>query len=352
MSPVKQSTTELFFPPNGTTEVSDAVQVPESLIQQGITRLTRLCLLLWTSATFATTVIVMCYLVADFGLVSPSLAEQYMLVNRIARLRAVEAHYYSLEQIDQRLQIIESRLDYLSDISQSLPTLQLDTLPSRLEATEAHIQSLSTLLEGAHPRNVALWADGARHVKALTSSTYEVKQNGFFQYFWRTKDAPVPPSHVLNGAVTSYCWELAGSNGQFGARLSEPSRVAAFSILHAHRRTLSSVAASKAPKAFALWGLYPASTLVPQGTVSRPVSAFLKSSNLPSGVRHNDVWISLMNGTYDQASPRARQYFNISSTLRFALSQPIDVVVLEILDNWGSNTTCLYGFGVHVEPIG
>ncbi|KAF9442854.1 hypothetical protein P691DRAFT_680681, partial [Macrolepiota fuliginosa MF-IS2] len=139
--------------------------------------------------------------------------------------------------------------------------------------------------------------------------------------------------------------------GQLGIRLSEETCIASLSVNHAHRRSLSPVAAGKAPRMFALWGLYPHASQLPVDITVQPVSEFIVSSPLPGEISSGDVFVMLINGTYDLLSVGTRQYFNVPPSIQSLLPDPIGVVVLEISENWGSNTTCLYNIGIHAEKF-
>jgi hypothetical protein len=71
-------------------------------------------------------------------------------------------------------------------------------------------------------------------------------------------------------------------------------------------------------------------------------------SLFPSAVapRHLEHFVRLADFSYNNSSPRRLQTFEIAHELA---TTAFDVVVLQIHDNWGANTTCLYHFGVYGE---
>ncbi|KAF9440085.1 hypothetical protein P691DRAFT_688758, partial [Macrolepiota fuliginosa MF-IS2] len=116
---------------------------------------------------------------------------------------------------------------------------------------------------------------------------------------------------------------------------------------------ISPVAAGKALQAFALWGLYPHTPQLPVDIITQPASEFMTSSLSPASndISLGDIFVLLVNGTYNLLSVSTQQYFDVPPSIQSCLLNPIHVVVLEILDNWGSNTTCFYSVGVHAESF-
>lgn len=371
----KQDTADLFFPePSGNP--AGTAQAPQSMVCSlcwwlacaecvlqalgGLLHIARVLRSLWFVAIHATTFFMILLMISEGGLQPPFSLNCLgiptgSLGNFSRHLTIAEYHLDSFDTLEQRLTaiesrvvVIQSRLNLFHEVVSSSQLDSLHSLSARVAATEAH---MAAWLEGSYPRNFAKRVDGACYLKALTSPSYNLRSSRFFQYF-KSKDSSrtTSLSTALDDTMTSDCWEFSGPRGQLGVRLSEQTRIAAVSIIHPHRRTLPPAAAGKAPKTFALWALYSNTTSFPVDSPSRDISQFLLSSR-PHSLSYPGKFILLVNGTYDLSLSTTHQYFNVSSPLYGALSLPSDIVILEILDNWGSNTTCLYNIGIHEEFV-
>lgn len=236
------------------------------------------------------------------------------------------------------------------DYQQTIDTLahRIGTLESQMGVAafnpELHLHSFA---EGSRPRSFSRVGDGARNIPALTSPTYTPRR-GILHRLTGDSEERERPAFVLHDIVGPYCWEIAGSEGHIGIRLSEPAHISMFSVAHRHLRALTPLSLGKTPKNQVLWGLYPNASSIPSGSTLRPASEFLLSLP-PKDLDRRAQFIHLANGTYSPSLPNRTQFFLVPPTLFSALISPISVVVVEVLENWGSGTTSLCSIGIHDE---
>ncbi|EAU81114.2 hypothetical protein CC1G_09756 [Coprinopsis cinerea okayama7 len=105
----------------------------------------------------------------------------------------------------------------------------------------------------------------------------------------------VLPSAVLDDPpLLGECWEFMGRRGQIGIQLSDAANITAMSL-------------------------------------SQPFD--------------ESVLVPLVHAHYNATSPQSRQIFAVTSPVAKVVR--FDIVVVEVLDNWGGESTCLYHIGVH-----
>lgn len=193
------------------------------------------------------------------------------------------------------------------------------------------------MLENAQftSRNFAAGGDGAKVSKTFTSPTL-------------SPPARLPPSAILddNNAI-GRCWEFAGQHGHVTIGLTEKAHIRSFSLSHVHSSLVTSALAQKAPREFSLWALYPGESGLVYPVESRPVSHFPLSKPFPPGISANARFVLLANSSYDTSSSSTRQTFEVPMFLSDTVHISTDVIVLEILSNWGAASTCVYSAGIH-----
>jgi hypothetical protein len=150
-------------------------------------------------------------------------------------------------------------------------------------------------------------------------------------------------------AILGECWEFGGPRGTIGIRLATPVNITALSVDYIPFHRLSSLSRKRAPKSLTLWGLIKASQIskiVPALPIrNRPTQDFLVGTGLPDSVEKDDSFVSLLDVAYELHSDVkqvfVRQDYNLSTDWMY------EIVVVEVTDNWGGNSTCLYHIGVH-----
>lgn len=199
------------------------------------------------------------------------------------------------------------------------------------------------------PRNFAHFGDGARILVEVTSPTYGTKDNE-----WLFKEPSAhgaihrTPPYVVSDELMRIgdCWEFAGSRGVLGILLSEPTRITFMRLGTIHPDLISSMAAAKAPRVLRIWGNLSDGVVVPPDIEVRRAIDFSQKSafNSKSFLRVHDRFALLLEIDYNprvstfQDFPLPRQTWSVDLEFR--------AVILEVVENWGSDRTCLYYFGV------
>ncbi|PPQ76905.1 hypothetical protein CVT26_001267 [Gymnopilus dilepis] len=201
-------------------------------------------------------------------------------------------------------------------------------------------------------RDYALRANGARILLDFTSATHQPLASADkydSQLNLRSIEDIYLPSVVLeNQLVIGECWQFDGERGHVGIRLAKPVAISDMTINHAHPLLILPTDTGKAPRNFILWalvGISDPSMVYPLPSARHP-STFLtnQGSLTTTAVVESGVFIPLIQGTYDIFAVTQLQRFR---NLRADHRLEVEVVILEILNNWGSDTTCLYHAGIH-----
>jgi hypothetical protein len=150
------------------------------------------------------------------------------------------------------------------------------------------------------------------------------------------------PALVLNEKLgVGDCWEFSGSRGHLGLSLSQNTTVSAFSLDYPHPDSALATSIGKAPRTVVFWALFPSAT--PSKDPSRPISHFLHATSLPPNTHMTDRFFALYNGTFNPTLLPTRQYFPLTPPIG-VMAQ---IIVVEVLSNWGSSSTCVYYVGIH-----
>lgn len=192
-------------------------------------------------------------------------------------------------------------------------------------------------------RDYALEADGGGIYCALTTRCH----------LWSNwPGISNTPSAIIKDEQVHRCYAMPPS-GQIALILSEP--ILPSSLTLGHVPAYQNPDPACAPRSVVLWGLvdgrankqrynalprtYPLSVLLPDG--SRRSSPALSGSYL---------FMPLAVFDYDVNLPASLQNFPVFHELR-STNLSFGVVVLEVLSNWGSQTTCLYQVRIHGDPV-
>ena len=221
---------------------------------------------------------------------------------------------------------------------------------------------------GVLQRNFALHAGGASIVPSLTSPTHNLPP-----LTWKTQLFHWLTGHdftdfVVNLPMTTleveisvgHCWEFSGSSGHIGIRLAAPTHISDVAIYHISSDLVSALDSQKAPRDLRLWGL------VSDNSSSQfpPMPSSLRSSLICSGSCFNlslltpslpgksdDVQFLLLSEFTNEIG--AHKNVQISQIREDVHASGIgfEVVVLQVLSNWGSNSTCIYHISIHGDPL-
>lgn len=232
----------------------------------------------------------------------------------------------------------------------------LHSIVSEIVASALDMYSKDVL---ARP-DYALYTSGGRVIPSLTSPTYEVRPVGFLNSLLATITQTgvlrgKPPATALHHDISvGNCWPIAGSQGQLGILLSRRILVQDITIEHASKDIALDV--STAPKRFEAWGViesqadverYQQSALSASagpGSSSNPTEGGEQQGQKPAGVSPSQPTnrILLASGSYDVHASSHIQTFPVDHAVR-DLEIPVNVVILKILDNHGSQAlSCLY----------
>jgi hypothetical protein len=166
-------------------------------------------------------------------------------------------------------------------------------------------------------------------------------------------DVVLPVVVLEEPVILGECWEIADRQGRIGIRLAAPANITALSIDYVPPHRLTRLSKSMTPKSFVLWGLIracesPQLPVTPPYPTPRPIQDFLPSgkTTVPATFHKDDVFVSIMQAEYVPEDGCFKQVF-FRDEYSSATNRTYDTVVVEILDNWGANTTCLYHVGIH-----
>lgn len=145
-----------------------------------------------------------------------------------------------------------------------------------------------------------------------------------------------------------HCWRFPGSRGHVAIQLEKPSNISAITVGYPLRENLSPGMVLQAPKLFRVWGV-PAqevgSHCVFPDNRQQLLSRFAGSRSVKKPLSGRSIAYQLIEFQYDIHRPRLRQKFPIREGA--CSTFPIVVIVVEVMENWGGETTCVYRVGVH-----
>ena len=244
---------------------------------------------------------------------------------------------------------------------------QLDVM-ERLDSLEKYLQTHMSAVNVANisarqlgRRDFGLYSGGAKIVHPLTSThNYPPKRS---LRFWEWANGPRvsdihvhPPTTVLEDDIRiGRCWSFAGHVGSIGISLADNIQISDLTLQYVDSTLVSPSHTQQAPQSMILWGLLDGRTLpnamsLALNTRNRTLctsSCFSQSVPIPS--TQPDTFYPLAEFYYDINSQESLQSFPISDAVRESDIR-FQVVVLQVLSNWGSNSTCLYHIGIHGEP--
>ena len=204
-------------------------------------------------------------------------------------------------------------------------------------------------------RDFALHSSGGRVIHLLTTGvqdTDNMQMNGqtlsdsIMPVLQSGTNRTIPPEVALSHNLRmDHCWRIDNHSGQLGFMLSEMVMVTHVTIDHIAGDMTSDI--STAPRRMILWGvidgednLEKAEALVDGEDVKwvgPPITGGYK-------------FIKLTSFSYDIHGAFHIQTFPVADTV-ISLGLDIGLLVLEVVDNWGGSTTCLYRVRVHGERV-
>ena len=200
-------------------------------------------------------------------------------------------------------------------------------------------------------RDFALYSSGGSVVHVLTTSvedansTQSTGQNPPEPIAPGTNRINLPELALSDDLHMDHCWRLHDRSGQLGIMLSEMILVTHVTIDHLARDMTSDI--STAPRRMILWGVIDG-----QDNMDK-VEALVNASDrgsLGPPITAGYTYIHLQSFSYDIHAPFHIQTFHVAESV-VALGLDIGLLVLEVLDNWGGPSTCLYRVRVHGERV-
>ncbi|KAI1789840.1 hypothetical protein LXA43DRAFT_973981 [Ganoderma leucocontextum] len=188
-------------------------------------------------------------------------------------------------------------------------------------------------------RDYAFQADGARIVPKLTTGEVSKPRNGPHNR----------PEVILRPNFDGgHCWTIPDTHGQVGVsvtRLIYPSHI---TVDHVPAGFADNV--DEAPRRMRLWGSVDGSQ---NGDRYKKYFSIYSGSN-PSPSRAPPItngyqFVHLADLEYDIKAASHVQTFPVYHHIP-PLQMDFGVFVVEILDNWGGSSTCLYRLRIHGQP--
>ncbi|RDX40102.1 Sad1/UNC-like protein, partial [Lentinus brumalis] len=185
-------------------------------------------------------------------------------------------------------------------------------------------------------RDYALKANGGRVARQLTSGN---------RGFLASRDDD--PSVAIDDDVhAGRCWSFSLLPCQLGIRLPHMLYPSHVTVEHIPKSLVADI--GQAPRNMTLWG-------VVDGRGNTEIFERLMVSGLPGSgqqtppIARDLLWAPLASFSYDIDDNNPVQTFPVSSPM-VGSGMMFGVVAIEVLDNWGSDTTCLYRVRIHGRP--
>ncbi|KAE9388708.1 hypothetical protein BT96DRAFT_1025316 [Gymnopus androsaceus JB14] len=201
--------------------------------------------------------------------------------------------------------------------------------------------------------NFALADNGAKVIAALTSPTAGLRQSSFVDrlLIWargydKNHMNVNPPCVVLEDHSAADCWKFEGSHGHIVLSLSDNIHWRGFTLHFPDQRSLSEDMIRQAPKELSLWALVSKDEVDP-GTSSllSDWKPFLVVGQLldPSTFNSSNI--------FQQVARVSLDALNGPQVFSTHLTTQTSVILVEVLDNWGNDFTCLHRISIHGERV-
>ena len=242
------------------------------------------------------------------------------------------------------------------------PVLPVETPSAPPDVTitpelEAYVNRLvvTALRDPVGRQDFALYQDGAAVINRLTSPNPNPSHR--LQHAPPLRAAETSPAHDQHAPEAALhddlrvgeCWLVSGRSGQLGIGLHTFLAPTHVTIDHIPLEIAADI--GQAPRKMVLWGLVEGdrNLAVYHDLVERGVALHTPGHEHPT-VHSDQPFVLLASFAYDIFAPFHIQTFPISS---IAVDEGIyfGVVVLEVLDNWGGQTTCVYRVRVHGNVV-
>ncbi|EIW85775.1 kinase-like protein [Coniophora puteana RWD-64-598 SS2] len=245
-------------------------------------------------------------------------------------------------ELDRRLSALESAVIELQHI---LPHQQGSVA---LTSTATEIQR--AIQHHCHGHvglpNFALRSAGAQVVSSLTTPTRPTRRWWSVLLKSPRLSAHPPESVLVFNNDLGTCWNVGAPSGQLGILLTEPIIVSHVTVEHISPQIAHDI--KLAPREVLVWGLVndeEVTQAVEEITLPDRLKELLLSRPTPP-ISAANSFIPLGLVEYNITADVSIQTFTVLDEVR-ALGIAVDVVVVDVVTNWGSPTTCLYGVQIH-----
>ncbi|KAK7434741.1 SUN domain-containing protein 3 [Stygiomarasmius scandens] len=166
------------------------------------------------------------------------------------------------------------------------------------------------------------------------------------KYEWDQKHQDfVPPQAVIEETIRiGHCWSFAGSNGHIGIQLVTPITLSQVTLYYPNARQILPKELRQAPKNILIWALLQKEWLPMLGgeLPVRPMSDFMRKDRKAPSHGAGGVFVAVGSIAY-RPEDGTKQVFTLSELL----ASKCNAIVMEVVDNWGGNETCIYRIAVH-----
>ncbi|KAJ3507879.1 hypothetical protein NMY22_g16798 [Coprinellus aureogranulatus] len=196
-------------------------------------------------------------------------------------------------------------------------------------------------------RDLTLHGATAHILPELTTPS-EWRSPGWFKSAILEFDQASAHNVFQDPPVVGQCWRFSGHQGFAAIQLEEPANITAISLVSPLREHLSTAMTLEAPRSVRVWAVSDAEERTSNTNClneRRPLSDFAGSGDVPVPHTSKSLAVLLKEFTYSIHLPQVRQLFELAhSSCNIG---PFSVVIIEIMDNWGADATCVYHVGVH-----
>lgn len=158
-----------------------------------------------------------------------------------------------------------------------------------------------------------------------------------------------PDSSSHGGGLSPHCWSFYGSVGQLGFSLVELLNISSISIQH----NLSHDPAT-APRLAVLWGLIDGDEAMARYNELSDLRLQLQSylpSEAARPMPEDQAYMPLAMLNYNSHAAETRQTFSVFRNVTQS-GLTFGILALQVLGNWGADSTQLCGMGIHGIPVG
>lgn len=196
--------------------------------------------------------------------------------------------------------------------------------------------------------NFALAENGAEVIPALTSPTadwtspsYIDKLLIFVRGFDKTQTHVNPPLVVLENHSKTDCWKFKGSHGHIAMSLSNTVLWRGFTVHFPDQHSLT-----LRPKELALWALVSRDEVdLRIDSLLLDWKAFVVVEQLLNPLTFNSSVV------FQQVAQVTLDALNERQGFPMRLPVQTSVVLVQVLDNWGNDSTCLHRISIHGDNV-